>query len=129
MRSKPRKFNGIIVREAKAAIHVQPNQQDIKGATREDPENCAYARCLKRTLDCDNVFVFSSVAYLQMLDEKGAPMMVRYAVRTYAKGYLLKFDSGEKIEPGGFVFHPPSRCRTLDYKVKQYHKAKGKGNP
>jgi hypothetical protein len=122
-----RKFDGIPVREARAAIHVQPNREDIKGAVREDPENCAYARCLRRTLDAPNVFVFRSIAYVQTLDERGKPIMERYAVRRYAKEYLLRFDGGEKIEPGGFVFHVPPKSRTLDNKMAKYHFYKTRG--
>jgi hypothetical protein len=110
-------------------MHVQPNKDDIKGATREDPENCAYARCLKRTLDCTNVFVFRSIAYIETLDERGASVMERYSVRKYAKEYLLRFDGGEKIEPGGFVFHVPNRSRTLDSKVQDYYRRKAAGKP
>jgi hypothetical protein len=95
-----RKFRGIPVREARAAMHVQPNKADIAGATREDPENCAYARCLKRTLDCTNVFVFRSVAYVETLDEKGNALMERYMVRRHAKDYLLKFDGGREGRAG-----------------------------
>lgn len=127
LQAAQRKFRGIPVREARAAIHVQPNKQDIAGATREDPENCAYARCLKRTLDCGNVFVFRSTAYVETLDERGNRIMERYAVRQYAKEYLLRFDGGEKIEPGGFVFHVPSNCRTLNYKMRDYYKRKAAG--
>jgi hypothetical protein len=126
---KERKFNGIPVKEARAAMHVQPNKADIAGATREDPENCAYARCLRRTLDCRNVFVFRSIAYVETLDEKGQPLMERYAVRRHAKEYLLRFDGGEKIEPGGFTFHPPNKSRTLNYKLANYHQRKAGGKP
>jgi hypothetical protein len=108
-------------------MHVQPNKDDIKGATREDPENCAYARCLKRTLSCANVFVFRSIAYIETLDEKGNPIMERYAVHKYAKEYLLRFDGGEKVSPGGFVFHPPTKCRRLDFKLQVYRDRKAAG--
>lgn len=113
-------FRNIPVREARASIHVQPNQADIKGATQEDPSNCAYARCLKRTLEAPNVFVFKSIAYVQTLDEKGNPIMERYNVRKYARDYIVKFDSGEKIEAGGFVFHKPPNSKTLKYKQEHY---------
>lgn len=126
---KDRKFNGIPVREARAAMHVQPNRDDIKGATREDPENCAYARCLKRTLDCKNVFVFRSIAYVETLDERGKRIMERYTVKKHAKDYLLRFDGGEKVEPGGFVFHVPNRTKTLDQKMVYYHERKKAGKP
>jgi hypothetical protein len=126
-RAYHRKFRGIPVQEARAALHVQPNKADIQGATREDPENCAYARALKRTLDCKNVFVFSMYAYIETLNETGNRIMERYVVRKYAKEYLLRFDGGEKIEPGGFVFHPPNRSKTLAYKMKDYWDRKRRG--
>jgi hypothetical protein len=128
-RPAQRRFKGIPVREARASMHVQPNKADIAGATREDPENCAYARCLKRTLDCQNVFVFRSIAYIETLDEAGRSIMERYCVRQYAQEYLLKFDGGEKVEPGGFVFHVPNRTKTLDYKINDYRKRKAAGKP
>jgi hypothetical protein len=124
---KDRRFNGIPVREARAAMHVQPSREDIRGATKEDPENCAYARCLKRTLDCKNVFVFRSIAYIETLDERGNPVMERYMVRSYAQEYLLKFDGGEKVAPGGFVFHVPTKCKTLNFKMHEYHRRKAAG--
>lgn len=119
-----RAFQGIPVREARASLHVQPNKDDIKGATKEDPTNCAYARCLRRTLECTVVYVFKSIAYIQTLDERGKASLERYVVRHYAREYLLKFDGGERVEPGGFVFHAPARSRTLDYKVKDYARRK-----
>jgi hypothetical protein len=124
---KERLFSGMPVREARAPMHVQPNRDDIRGATREDPENCAFARCLKRTLDCQNVFVFSSIAYIETLDEQGKRLMERYSVKKYAKEYLLKFDGGEKVSPGGFVFHVPNRAKTLNYKMQDYHARKKAG--
>lgn len=131
MARKKRMFRGIPVREARASIHVQPNKADINGATKEDPTNCAYARCLKRTLEAPNVYVFKVVAYIQTLDEFGRPIMERYKVKKHAHGYLLRFDHGEKVEPGGFVFHKPSRCSTLTYKQKQQRERfkQGKKSP
>src|SRR6478752_2395257 len=90
LKTRERRFEGIPVREAKAAMHVQPSREDIRGATREDPENCAYARALKRTLDCQHVYVFKTVAYVESLDEKGQTIMLRYVVRSYAQDYLLR---------------------------------------
>lgn len=107
------------IEEAQASIHVQPNAKDIEGATREDPTNCAYARCLRRVLDAPSVFVFKTVAYIQTLDESGRPRLQRYLVKTYARDYLMRFDHGEKVPPGGFVFHRPHKSATLAYKLKK----------
>lgn len=120
-------FRGIPVQEARASLHVQPNKADISGAVKEDPANCAYARCLKRTLEAGNVFVFKTVAYIQTMNESGAPIMERYRVRKYAREYITRFDSGKVVEPGGFVFHKPNRSCTLDYKVKDYARRKKLG--
>lgn len=124
-------YRGIPIQEARAAMHVQPNQKDISGATQESPDNCAYARCLKRTLDAANVFVFKTVAYVESLNERGQAVMLRYVVKTYARDYLLRFDHGEKIQPGGFVFHRPARSRTLTYKQKEGNRRykEGKRSP
>jgi hypothetical protein len=120
-------FKGIPVREARASIHVQPNQKDIDGATQESPVNCAYARCIRRVLDAPNVFVFKTIAYIQTLDERGQPLMERYTVKKYASEYLMRFDHGEKVPPGGFVFHRPARAATLAYKQKEGARARAAG--
>lgn len=117
-------FRGIPIREARASIHVQPNDKDIKGATQESPDNCAYARCLRRTMEAPNVYVFKTIAYIQTLDERGIPIIERYMVRSYARDYIMRFDHGEKVAPGGFVFHRPNRSNTLNYKQKQDAKRK-----
>lgn len=119
-RARARAFKGIPVREARASIHVQPNQDDISRATKESPTNCAYARCLRRVFDAPNVFVFKSVVYVETLDEKGKKIMERYMVKKYAREYIIRFDGGEKVEPGGFVFHKPARSKTLVYKQQNY---------
>lgn len=120
VRQKPtRVFRGMPVVEAQASMHVQPSAADIRSAIKEDPEHCAYANCLRRTLEAPNVFVFRTVAYVQSLDRQGKPIMLRYMVRKHANDYLTKFDQGKAVAPGGFMFHAPSKCRTLEYKYKQ----------
>lgn len=114
-----RMFRGIPVREARASMYVQPSQRDIDAATKESPTNCAYARCLKRTLESPNVFVFKTKAYIQTLDEMGNAIMERYLVKKYAHEYLLRFDHGDKVTPGGFVFHRPNPSQTLAYRQKE----------
>jgi hypothetical protein len=123
-----RKFRGIPVREARASMHVQPTKADISGAVREDPENCAYAQCLKRVMECQAVFIFRTIAYVQTLNENGAEIMERYTVKTYAREYILRFDHGEKVGPGGFVLHRPSRSSTLDYKLRQDRERRRSGH-
>lgn len=124
-------FRGMNVREARSSMHVQPSAADIRSAIKEDPEHCAYANCLRRTLESPNVFVFRTVAYIQTLDEFGRPIMERYMVKKHANDYLTKFDQGKTVAPGGFMFHAPSKSKTLEYKHRQEIKrrAEGKKSP
>src|ERR1700756_4767574 len=98
-KNKVRMYRGLTVREARAAMHVQPSSKDIAGATEEDPTNCAYARGIKRTPNAPSVFIFKTVAYIQTLDEQGNAIMERYIVKKYAREYLIKFDGGEAVAP------------------------------
>jgi len=124
---RKREFRGVPVREARAAIHVQPNQDDIKNATTESPTNCMYARCLKRVYDSPTVFIFKEIAYIQTLDEEGRAIMERYHIRKYARETIRKFDHGEKIAPGGFVFDKPPSSKLLKNKEKAYQRLKDRG--
>jgi hypothetical protein len=116
---KIRLFQGIPVREGRGDILVQPTKADIRSAVRNDPENCAYARCLQRMLETNKVFVYTTVCYVQTLDERGNPIMERYIVKDHAHAYIQKFDAGEEVGPGGFILHRPYRSKTLEYKRKQ----------
>jgi hypothetical protein len=113
-----RTFKGMPVKEARANILLQPSVADIKGATQESPTNCAFARFIKRTYDTPTVYVFKTRCFIQTLDETGAPMLERFVVRTYAREYVIKFDGGQKVDPGGFVLYAPKPSQTLKYKER-----------
>jgi hypothetical protein len=115
---KQRYFQGLRVREGRGDILVQPNRGDIAEARRHDPENCAYAVCIKRMLQTSRVYVYTTVCYIQTLDEKGEPILERYVVRNHAHAYIQKFDRGEPVNPGGFILHKPTGSKTLEYKRK-----------
>jgi hypothetical protein len=110
-----RVFRGMPVRDGKSNIRVQPNKQDIKKAVPGDPTHCAYAECLRRQYDASNVWVFKTVAYVQLLDESGKPIVERYAIHEEARWYLDRFDNGEKIHPAGFVLQAPTESDRLDH--------------
>jgi hypothetical protein len=73
------------------------------------------------------VFVFKTIAYIQTLDEYGQPVMERYHVKKYAREYIVKFDHGEPVQPGGFVFHRPNKSQTLKYKQESGIKLRAAG--
>lgn len=119
-KSASRRFRGMPVREAKATLKVQPDAEDIKHAKRGDPTECVYALCLKRMLHTDSVFIYKNVAYVGSLDEKGQPIFERYMIRKPARRYLDLLDQkgNEAVTPAGFVFHPPTKGSTLDYRLR-----------
>jgi hypothetical protein len=116
---KERFFEGLPVREARGNLLVKPSRGDIQIAKRYDPENCAYAVCLKRMLQVQRVWVYTSVAYVETLDEDGNPILERYIVKNHAHAYIEKFDRGEPVSPGGFILHSPTPGATLEHKRRQ----------
>ena len=130
-KSQKRSYKGMPVREARANILLQPSKDDIKGATQESPTNCAFARFIKRTYNSPSVFVFKTRAFIQTLDEAGEAVLERFVVRSYAREYVIKFDGGAKVDPGGFVLYAPKFSQTLKYKERLNKRAphKTKGAP
>lgn len=116
---KERYFQGLPVREGRGDILVQPTKNDIKQAVRYDPERCAYACCLRRMLETSRVFVYTTVCYIEVLDEKGDHWMERYVITDHAHAYIQRFDNGELVGPGGFLLKRPTGGKTLEHKRKQ----------
>ena len=116
-KSNSRRFRGMPVREAKATLKLQPDADDIKNAKRGDPTECAYALCLKRTLHTDSVFIYKNIAYVGSLDDKGNPIFERYMIRAVARRFIDAVDNGDKVMAAGFVFHPPTKKASLDYRL------------
>ena len=121
LQRKQRFFQGLKVREGRGDILVQPSKEDIASARMHDPENCAYAQCLKRMLQTQRVHVYMTVAYIQTLDEKGEEIMERYLIKDHAHAYIKRFDKGEPVAPGGFILHKPTGSKTLEHKRKFSH--------
>jgi hypothetical protein len=119
IRKGQRYFRGLRVKEGRGDILVQPTKVDIAEARRHDPENCAYAICIKRMLQTSRVYVYTTVCYIQTLDEGGHEILERYVVKNHAHAYIQRFDKGEPVSPGGFILHKPTGSKTLDYKRKQ----------
>jgi hypothetical protein len=121
-------FQGLPVREGRGDILVQPTTKDIKAAKPHDPQNCAYAICLRRMLDTSRVFVYTSIAYVETMDEVGNRLMERYVVRNHAHAWVQRFDAGEEVSPGGFILHRPTGSKTLEHKRKM-SKVWARGHP
>jgi hypothetical protein len=112
-----RVFMGMPVQDAEADILVQPTRGDIAKGIKGDPEQCAYAQCVKRMLNARVVFVYHTVAYVEALTEKGDSVLLRYTIRDGTKEYLETYDSGKDVKPAGFSLRAPNYSMTLDYKA------------
>jgi hypothetical protein len=110
-------FMGMPVRDAAADILVQPTKGDIAKGVKGDPEQCAYAQCVKRMLNARVVFVYHTVAYAEALTEKGDSVLLRYTIKDGTKQYLETYDSGQDVKPAGFSLRAPNYSMTLDYKA------------
>jgi hypothetical protein len=110
-------FMGMPVRDAERDILVQPTKGDIAKGVKGDPEQCAYAQCVRRMLDARVVFVYHTIAYVEALTEKGESVLLRYTIKDGTKEYLETYDSGKDVKPAGFSLRAPNYSMTLDYKA------------
>ena len=118
---KPKRtFMGLPVEEANAPLYVQPNDKDIHGATKGDPENCMYARCIKRCYGSAHCVIFKEIAYVQLVNEKGQRVYRRFELSAKMRRNRLRFDLGEKIKVHGLILNPPAPERRLDARIKDY---------
>jgi hypothetical protein len=106
--------------DAPQPLLVRPNQEDIDGAIRGDPENCIYARALRRMLGVHHVFIYQETAYVEVLDEEGNHFLNRYKLGTKAQNYVNKFDNGGKMWPSGFYLNPPPPSQLLETMAKKH---------
>lgn len=116
---------GMPVRDATQSILVQPTKEDIAQGVKGDPEQCAFAQCVKRMLKTSVVFIYHTVAYVEVLGSDGKPVLERYMIRDGTKEYLEDYDAAETIQPAGFSLKSPNYSQTLDYKAalrRQYRR-------
>jgi len=120
-------YLGMPVRDAKQSMLVQPSKEDIKAGVRGDPEHCAYAECLRRTLRSSVVYIYNTIAYVEVLDERGNHVLERYTIKDGTRENMENFDGGVKVEPAGFKLREPTKSQTLDYKMKMRAKQRRSG--
>lgn len=107
-------FDGLPIVEAKAPLRVQPSKADIRGATKNDPENCVFSRACKRMWDCDRVLFLGTRAYVELLDKRGKRHVERFDIDAASRKMIKDFDAGKTIDPAGFVLRPPCKSHTLE---------------
>jgi len=113
-------YHGLTVKDAENALRVTLSVTNVVESIPRDPENCAFAKCMKETLGISNVAIFKTTAYIE---SKGKSIIERYIPSLKVKEFIERFDEGKL---GGvpslqtFDFNPPSESRRLDYEKEPF---------
>lgn len=124
-----RSFRGLPVEDATAPVFIQPSREDIDSGIPGDPCNCMYANAFKRLYNSHNVFIFSEIAYIEMLNSKGEHIMKRYFIKGDAHKLRQAFDEGIPIPAHGVSFDIPTGSKSLSGKHAYDQKRKQAGKP
>jgi hypothetical protein len=89
--------------DAKEPLTVNITASDIHGATLLNPESCAAARSVKRTLHCQRVEIYRSRTYVF----NGRGKWVRYKTPRSLREETIVLDRGGKFQSGEYTFDQP----------------------
>ena len=118
--SEQKFYKGMPVKDADKALQVTLSIANVKESTPRDPENCAFAVCLKRTLGVSTVAINKTSAYIESKSEQGS--IVEKYVPSKKVGHFIDLFDGEEISSvpkQSFWFYPPSKSRKISYKGKK----------
>jgi hypothetical protein len=128
--SKKYYFNGMPIRDAVRPLYMQLEKVDVEKGVPQDPENCAFAECLKRNLGVQYARIDRTCALVERLDN-GRSVLERYMVRGQTRSYVEIFDNIETLDKkeirnrsgnlmvplSFFKLWPPSPSECLGYKT------------
>ena len=97
-----REIDGVAVEDAKRPIKIVVGADDIKGASKQKPNNCAVARACYHHHLADEVRVHLSRVYLK----RGKGQWVRYLTPRDMRSEIVAFDRGGSFQPGEFILKP-----------------------
>lgn len=125
------KLRGIRYEDAKDSIVVTVMPEDVRGAKRGDPCNCAFARAVKRQTQAEEVFIFRTTGAIRFAAHKNVPgRILRYVLPWDARGQIEAFDAPRgPFKPARFVFEAPSRSQTLEAVYARSAKRPGRHYP
>jgi hypothetical protein len=115
-------INGTKITDAKRAMLLEIEKQDIASARPQEPNMCPIARAIKRALKANDVHVHLSRVYVQP-----EPKMsyTRYFVPQALRAEIVTFDRGGGFEPGHFILKPISVHMKAGYRRKSNGEDKG----
>lgn len=111
-------FRGLPVVDAEDTLRIVVSRQDIKSATRLDPNNCVFAQACRRLFNSHAVLFLRRTAYVELPNEKGIRQVNRYVISGDTAAKIAHFDKTGEAAEGGFLLLPPSPSKTM-----QAHKA------
>jgi hypothetical protein len=94
-------WKNVPIVDATKMICLFPKRIDLENAEPGNPENCVYARCVKRVLpNARRVRIWRNVALIETKDSHGRTIAERYIVSTKGKKALMQLDQGVgEIQP------------------------------
>lgn len=108
-------WQNVPVQDAVEPLVLFPKMLDLQTATPGDPENCVYAKCVKRVIPkARRVRIWRSVALVESRNSAGETIALRYSISKNGQKVLKNFDQGVgELKPCSLLV--PSRCRTLSF--------------
>ena len=108
----------IPVVDSKFSFLVQPTKKDIENGVQGDHTKCMYALACRRLYDSDLVWVTRTLAYIELQNKKGEPVLHRFILKSPARNQVKGFDKDkEYATPEAVIFARPEGRMRLDAKL------------
>jgi hypothetical protein len=100
-------IEGLPILDAKKAVTLIINDNDINKADPKEPKDCAVARACRRGLHVKEVRVHLGRVYLRQNEGN----WLRYMTPRYLRSEIIAFDRGGKFAPGEYTLQAPGPSR------------------
>lgn len=117
----PHEINGKKIVDARYAMAVKVDLDDIKKGDPHKHNSCAVARACVRSLDAVSAHVSLSRTYIEF-----PKRVLRFTTPPALRGEIVAFDQGGKFTPDTYFLLPPSESAKLGTPVKRAASGKGK---
>jgi hypothetical protein len=114
-------FGELPMQEARANLIIQPNEQDVAIAG-TDAYNCALSQCCQRMYGSQSAIFAASVAYVDMLNEKGDRVIMRFILSKDARRVIRDNDARRQVKPRAILLLAPSKGDTIKYRREHSRK-------
>ncbi len=119
-------FGDLPVVEGKRDLHIQLSPSDLRKAGKS-PHNCVFAQACKRLWKSKGVMIYSTTAYIDLLDKNGDRKLTRFMISKPMAKVIQKFDNDGEVPEVGVVLRAPSPSQTVRWRVR--HKRRWRADP